>query len=570
MDEQVGRRERSRIREVERASWRVRWFAIPFALAQSALFTPTAEGVTPPVDLLLAGVAIAAALLVTQGIALVAMRAPVQRSRRLGYAVLGIDTVVALSVPVIYAFDHMSTFWPILVFPIIEGAMRAGMGGAMAVWAVGSAGFVANSIRILDTRPNPESWIGSMPWATGILLMVALSTGALGSRVASSDRAVDGWRSRLLRLTSRTDQLARLRTAPEIWAETLDLAARIVDEVDVAVQPAGSDDVPPWLGPSRVDEEVTTVLVPGDDEGPLGEIHVRITPDDLAPDDRTMLDLLARHAATALLLVAASDAERTRTEGLEVLAQQKNEFLTMLAHELRSPMTVIAGNARVLETHRALEPEVEARVLQMIGDNISRLQHLVDDASDVMRVDASELPVSVEPVVLGPVVREVVAGELAEAPGHTPVVDLPVDLRKVLADPQRVQQVLHNLLSNAVRYSPDGGIVAVTVRVVGDRVDVAVTDEGIGIPADRLPRLFGRLERLHPELGIRGTGLGLYLSRELARAMGGDLRASTVPGEGSTFTLSLPLAPADVADPPVWTPSVADVAALLSGAHRPR
>ncbi|HVX21438.1 MAG TPA: ATP-binding protein [Acidimicrobiales bacterium] len=232
------------------------------------------------------------------------------------------------------------------------------------------------------------------------------------------------------------------------------------------------------------------------------------------------------------------------------------DFLPRISHELRTPLTSILGFGELLGT-TTLDDEQQEWV-EMTVTAARHLQAMLDDVLDIARIEAGHLSVSLEPVPLAEVLGDALelAQPLAAAAGVK--VDGPTEAAgavHVLADGQRLRQVLLNLLSNAVKYNDDRGLVTVDVQVAhGNRVRVAVSNTGTSLTDDDLARLFVPFERLGAdERGIDGTGLGLALSLDLVRSMHGDLEAASAPGQGCTFTVEL-----DRAHPPAVE------------AHRPR
>jgi CheY-like chemotaxis protein len=219
-------------------------------------------------------------------------------------------------------------------------------------------------------------------------------------------------------------------------------------------------------------------------------------------------------------------------------------FLSRLGHELRTPLNAVLGYGQLLELEQ-LEPEQEAWVQQILRGG-RQLLALVDDVLDISALEAGALRVSLEPVCLNAVLGE--ALKEVERPGGERGIRFDVAVQRgdlwVVADPHRLRQVLTNVLSNAVMYNRDGGVVTVAMVLSDERVSVVVGDTGAGIADADLARLFTPFERLDAaEDGVGGTGLGLALSRRLARLMQAELTATSVIGAGSAFTLDLKLAP---------------------------
>lgn len=226
---------------------------------------------------------------------------------------------------------------------------------------------------------------------------------------------------------------------------------------------------------------------------------------------------------------------------------RKDEFLAMLAHELRNPLTPIRNAAHVLGRLGTREPRV-AWAQQIIGEQVNHLTRLVDDLLDVSRIVRGKATLSMGPVELADVVSQALemARPQIDAMRHQVEVQLPGQPLHVRGDPVRLAQVLLNLLDNAAKYTPEGGSIRVEARVAGPVVEIRVRDSGIGIPADLLPRVFDLFQQGERTLDRSqgGLGIGLTLVKRLVEMHGGVLEAESAgPGLGSTFTICLPLLP---------------------------
>jgi signal transduction histidine kinase len=233
------------------------------------------------------------------------------------------------------------------------------------------------------------------------------------------------------------------------------------------------------------------------------------------------------------------------TEQIAALERTKTEFLNLASHELRGPITVLRGYLSMLERGSLGEiPEAARMALPVLTAKADEMNSLVEQMIEAARLEEGRLELSTRRADLREVAR--LAVEMTQPftdSNHAVVFESPDIEVPVMIDVERISTVLGNLLSNAIKYSPAGGNVTCSVSV-GEHVGrVVVTDHGVGIPADRFDRLFTRFGRIvTPETShIPGTGLGLYLSRELARLHGGDITATSIQGQGSTFTLAVPL-----------------------------
>jgi PAS domain S-box-containing protein len=230
-----------------------------------------------------------------------------------------------------------------------------------------------------------------------------------------------------------------------------------------------------------------------------------------------------------------------------MVEQVKSDFVAAVSHELRTPLTSIYGFAETLLRQDIPFAEEERRTfLGYIASESERLTEIVDQLLNVARLDTGDLQVELGRIDVGSVVSEVVetAEESGVLNGHRFEVDLPEEPLAAEADPDKVRQVFNILVENALRYSPRGGTVTVGARRNADRVEVRVVDEGIGIPAAERERIFRKFYRAESAArdGAAGTGLGLFIARELVTAMGGRIWVDSTEGEGSSFAFELPVA----------------------------
>ncbi|MDQ3822919.1 MAG: cell wall metabolism sensor histidine kinase WalK, partial [Actinomycetota bacterium] len=226
--------------------------------------------------------------------------------------------------------------------------------------------------------------------------------------------------------------------------------------------------------------------------------------------------------------------------------KMKSDFVATVSHELRTPLAAIYGSA--LTVHRRehdLDDEVRERLIAVIAEESTRLAEIVDDLLLASHLDSGRL----EPKVESCDARTLAEAVLDAAATHVPenvslVLDAPKRLRRVAADPGQLRQVLANVVDNAVKYSPDGGEVRLELEQRDGRMRFAVRDSGLGIPPKERGRIFEKFYRLDPDMtrGIGGTGLGLYICRELVHRVGGRIWVESEIGQGSTFFVEVPLA----------------------------
>ena len=229
---------------------------------------------------------------------------------------------------------------------------------------------------------------------------------------------------------------------------------------------------------------------------------------------------------------------RARSQA-EAANRAKDEFLAMLGHELRNPLSAITTAAQVLR----MRPEGASAILAqgVLQRQTAHLTRLVDDLLDASRVSQGKIEIDRRPLEFAALVRRVAVQVVGSSPGHR--LDLRLEAAWVLGDDTRLEQIVTNLLSNAVRYSPDGGAIHVVLARAADRVLLSVRDEGVGMTADLVPRVFDLF--VQGERGVArsqgGLGIGLTLALRLAELHDGRLGAhSDGEGQGSTFTLTLP------------------------------
>jgi signal transduction histidine kinase/putative methionine-R-sulfoxide reductase with GAF domain len=236
--------------------------------------------------------------------------------------------------------------------------------------------------------------------------------------------------------------------------------------------------------------------------------------------------------------------DQTEERALETM---RTEFVSTVSHELRTPLAAIYGAAMTLRRKDvSLDEGQRASLLDVVSGEADRLARTVNDILWASRLDTDSLHVTIQNCASLELARDVVEAQLAHLdPSHELVLTADTGLPPVAGDPDKVGRVLINLVDNAVKYSPDGGRVDVTVKLAGSHVRFSVADQGLGIPAAEQRRIFEKFYRLDPNMnrGVGGTGLGLYICRELVRRMEGRIWVESGGlGTGSTFHVELPVA----------------------------
>jgi signal transduction histidine kinase len=248
-------------------------------------------------------------------------------------------------------------------------------------------------------------------------------------------------------------------------------------------------------------------------------------------------------------LRAISDAFNDLADRLARAREAQLQFVSGVAHDLRTPLTALKASAQLMHPSRPLPPEDKLRdKFALVGRQVDRLARMVEDLLDTTRVEAGQLQLQLQAQDLGALVQEAVALHSDVSERHTLQLQLPPAPLLVPMDATRISQVLHNLLSNALKYSPEGGAVQVTVAQEQDAqgawARVSVQDAGVGIPPEEHASIFEPFRRSRASReSIPGVGLGLSVSRRIAHAHGGTIHLHSRPGEGSTFHLRLPLRP---------------------------
>jgi signal transduction histidine kinase len=260
-----------------------------------------------------------------------------------------------------------------------------------------------------------------------------------------------------------------------------------------------------------------------------------------------LVTTFADQAVIAIENVRLFDEIQDKSRQLAEASERKSQFLASMSHELRTPLNAIIGltemmvtNAARFGTEKALEP------LRRVNAAGTHLLSLINEVLDLSKIEAGKLELNPEPVNLARLIDEVVgtAGQLAEKNQNRLVVEAQENLGSLTADSMRLKQILLNLLSNACKFTKEGEV-ALRVRKVADGrdwVELAVADTGIGLTAEQQAKLFQEFTQADSLTARRygGTGLGLALSRKLARMMGGDVTVTSEPGKGSIFTVRLP------------------------------
>ena len=230
---------------------------------------------------------------------------------------------------------------------------------------------------------------------------------------------------------------------------------------------------------------------------------------------------------------------------LHRLENVRRDFVANVSHELRTPIASIKALAETLNEGAVHDPTVAEDFLGKINAEADRLTQMVQELGELSRIESGQVPLDRMPTDIREVVQKAAArlGAQAERSGLTLDTIIASDVRQVLADRERLEQVLVNLIHNAIKFTAPGGSIRVSAKPQGDSVLVSVADSGTGIPADDLPRIFERFYKADKARSGGGTGLGLAIAKHIVEAHGGRIWAESVEGKGSTFSFTLPASP---------------------------
>lgn len=251
--------------------------------------------------------------------------------------------------------------------------------------------------------------------------------------------------------------------------------------------------------------------------------------------DVELLETVARVLGGSIEL-AGRYAEERRANAL------RDAFIGVISHELRTPITTIYGLSKMLRHRRdTLLPDVQGQAIEDIEAEADRLFRLVEDLLVLSRAERGRVEIAVEPILLGHLLRRAVEAESVRWPTRRFEVDVPPGVPPILGEETYVEQVVRNLLTNAAKYSDEGSVISVDVRVAGGEVVVRVRDEGIGIADEDVTHIFELFYRsASVARKAAGAGIGLFVSRQLVEAMGGRMWAKTRPEGGAEVAFALP------------------------------
>ena len=593
-------RDPGRMRETERWLTLIRLLAVPFAVFQVAIATgypPTYEAWAWVVTGLFA-----AGTLVILWFTSRELRPPVQVV--LGYSALAFDFAVVSAYILLYSFEPSSPIRQIMFLPIIEAALRFGIPGAVGL-ALASAPVMAVFEWLRERRLAPRTYhVNYVTLQVGLEILIALIVGWLVARLRQQSSVAEaraGEAERLRdRLGRRADALEAANRCARALSSSLELDQAFeafirevrgfipFDRIAIVLSEEGSAQVmavagvgaervlPPGSARPIVGTLLEEILRKGqavyrrDMQTPeypeeerfrelglrsrfvtplflgartIGMLSlVRREPNAFTEEEMELAGLLGRLVASTVQNIRSYEAERKTVEELRRLSALRADFVSLVSHELRTPMAAVIGSARTLQQRwRELTPDQRESFLELIAGETNRLATLISDVLDTSRIDAGTFTFRFSDVDLGELVRDSVAAAEVSSDEVALRAEVQEPLPVVRGDPERLRQVLMNLLDNAIKYSPTGDEVQVRAYAENGRLRVDVRDRGPGIALEDQRLIFEKFGRVTTGNTRPGTGLGLFIARSIAEAHGGTLEVASAPERGAVFSLELPL-----------------------------
>jgi signal transduction histidine kinase len=520
------------------------------------------------------------------------------------FASLSFNTLVIWAYCFVFAFEPGTPIRQLLYFAVIEAALRYGLVGGVAMPLAQLPVLVGTELLRADRFAPPEFTTDHITFPLGLQLLMGLIVGWLVNRLAretvlAEQRAgeAEGLRDELGRrvdvldaanrcaralgssldldhafaafirelrgllgfdrtaIVLADDGTARVMAAAGAGADTVfpigtrrDVAGSVLEDVLTGAQPIYRRDMQDEVYPEEREFRelglrcrlIAPLLVGAHAIGMIS--IVRVEPDSFNDEEIELVSLLGRFLGATVQNIRAYEAERTTVEELRRLSALRADFVSLVSHELRSPMASVIGSAKTLRVRwRELTPEQRESFLALIDHETNRLADLVSDVLDTSRIESGTFSYSFSDVDVGDIVRESAAAAQTGQDEVQVRADVTTPLPTVRGDRERLRQVVTNLIDNAVKYSPAGAEVDVEASANNGLITVAVRDRGPGIASEHRTLIFEKFGRVSGEHAKPGTGLGLFIARSIAEAHGGTLEVASGEGLGSTFTLALPL-----------------------------
>ena len=582
----------------------VRLVAVPWALLEVSVFTST----YPSRGYEVAAWATTAALAVGAVVFFWIARRPVAQSLQAAayFAGLAFDTAVIWAYAFIYSFEPGTPIRQLLFFPVVEAALLYGFVGGLAMPLVQIPILVATEWWRGDHFAPPAFTVDHITFPLGLQFVMGAIIGWLVNKlgremIVAQERAseAESLRDRLGRRVDLLDAVNRcaralsssleIEEAFEAFIRELrglvpfDRTAIVLAEEGaarvIAAAGAGAETVfPPGsrrpVAGSLLEEVLRTGRTvyrkdmagrrfPEEEEftelglrsrlaAPLvlgartvGMVSlVRVEPDAFTEEEVEVVALLGRFLGSAVQNIRAYEAEHTTVDELRRLSALRADFVSMVSHELRSPMAAVIGSAKTLNQRwRELTPEQRGSFLGLIEHETTRLAELVEDVLDTSRIESGSFSYTFADVDVAELIQESAAAAASGQDEVTINANVRRPLPSVRGDRERLRQVITNLIDNAVKYSPAGSEVDVDAFAENGRISVEVRDRGPGVARENQSLIFEKFGRVSGEHAKPGTGLGLFIARSIAQAHGGTLEVHSAPAEGAIFALVLPVEP---------------------------
>jgi signal transduction histidine kinase len=524
--------------------------------------------------------------------------------RIVSFASLTFNTLLIWTYAFIFSFEPGTPIRQLLYFSVIEAALRYGLVGGVAMPLAQIPVLIGTELWRADRFAPPDYTLDHITFPLGLQLLMGLIIGGLVRQLGRETEVAEerAGEAEQLRdeLGRRVDLLDAANRCARALGSSLDLeqafslfirelrglvtfdrtAIVLSDESTarvIAAAGAGAETVFPTgtrrpVAGSLLEEilangqpvyrpDIRDARYPEEREflelglrcrlavpllvGPraIGMISiVRVEPDSFTEDEIELVSLLGRFLGSTVQNIRAYEAEKTTVDELRRLSALRADFVSLVSHELRSPMASVIGSAKTLrERWRELSPDQRESFLALIDHETGRLAELVSDVLDTSRIESGTFSYSFTDVDVGEIVRESAAVAQAGQDEVAVRADVTPPLPKMRGDRERLRQIVTNLIDNAVKYSPAGGEVEVAAFTENGRINVQVRDNGPGIASEHQTLIFEKFGRVAGEHAKPGTGLGLFIARSIAEAHGGTLEVDSDSGRGTTFTLALPV-----------------------------
>jgi signal transduction histidine kinase len=590
-------RELDRIRRLERGLIRVRWFAVVLGFY---LVYQSNSGQPPYAsqNVLLLGYLIISALAIGNLVVWIQVNRmkSLESLQRLGWFAFLMDAVVIFALAWTYSYDPKGFVWVVIYILPLEGALRYQLEGALVTLGLTLLNEVGREIYLAARFPEYPFLIANVALRVGIQAIVASVAGfmsrSLARQAERARREAHQAEESALREASARRELAAFNTAilTGVAAEDLDTSIKLMagaigrdlqyeaftillrDGDDLVVKgmygmPFYEERIPLGKGVTgTVGLTGRPLIVPDVTSHPnyivadpemrsemavplrIGEELIGVLDvESRTPEafDEPALGVLTR-LADQIALVAHSNQllsqQRETMRRLQELDEMKSDFIAITSHELRTPITAIRGFVNTLQRNQErLRGDQVASFMQVIDRQSARLARLVEDLLFVSRIEAGTVTFDTRQVNLTGFLEE--TAESLGPDGRARVrVDVQPEGATARTDPHRLDQIMRNLIENALKFSPQETTVHVEAVVRDDWFQLSVTDRGVGIPPEDLPRIFDRFHQVGRVMTREreGAGLGLYITKRLVEAMGGTISVTSVSGQGSTFRIWLP------------------------------